>query len=46
MLFTRSSEELENREEGSFLLLVFEKQTRKRSFAKTAIQIARLEQQA
>jgi hypothetical protein len=35
MLFTRSSEEIENPEECSFIVLIFEKSTRKRTFAKT-----------
>lgn len=35
MLFTRSSEEMQSKHEGSFIVLIFEKQTRKRSYAKT-----------
>jgi hypothetical protein len=35
MLFTRSTEELENPEEACFIVLIFEKITRKRTFSKT-----------
>lgn len=34
MLLTRSSEETENKQEGAFVVLIYEKQTRKRSYAK------------
>ena len=42
MLFHRSSEESEFDEEGTFIVLIFEKQTRKRTFAKTTSQFQRL----
>jgi len=45
MLFSRSSEEQESVEEGCFMVLIFEKQTRKRSFAKTQSQLVRLTKQ-
>jgi hypothetical protein len=35
VLFHRSSEEPESQEEGTFMVLIFEKQTRKRTYAKT-----------
>ena len=35
MLFSRNSDETVNPEEGCFMVLIFEKQTRKRTFAKT-----------
>ena len=35
VLFHRSSEESESQEEGTFIVLIFEKQTRKRTYAKT-----------
>ena len=35
MLFNRSSEEPENISEGCFIVLFFEKTTRKRTYAKT-----------
>ena len=38
VLFHRSSEESESQEEGTFIVLIFEKQTRKRTFAKTTSQ--------
>ena len=38
VLFHRSSEEIESSEEGTFIVLVFEKLTRKRTFAKTSSQ--------
>jgi len=38
ILFHRSSEELESQEEGTFMVLILEKQTRKRTFAKTPSQ--------
>ena len=42
VLFHRSSEENESDEEGTFIVLIFEKQTRKRTFAKTTSQFQRL----
>lgn len=42
VLFHRSSEESESQEEGSFIVLIFEKQCRKRTFAKSASQFQRL----
>ena len=38
VLFHRSSEDSESQEEGTFIVLIFEKQTRKRTFAKTTSQ--------
>ena len=38
VLFHRSSEENESLDEGTFIVLVFEKMTRKRTYAKTASQ--------
>jgi hypothetical protein len=46
MLFSRSSEEQESAEEGCFIVLIFEKQTRKRSFAKTQSQLVKLTKHA
>ena len=42
VLFHRSSDESESQEEGTFMVLIFEKQTRKRTFAKTNTQFIRL----
>ena len=41
-LFFRSSEELPSHEEGTFIVLIFEKHTRKRTFAKTTVHFQRL----
>ena len=42
MLFARNSDETISPEEGCFMVLIFEKQTRKRTFAKTSSQFQRL----
>lgn len=42
MLFTRSSEEKLNPFEGSFMVLIFEKMTRKRQAAKTQHQVEKI----
>lgn len=42
MLFTRSSEDTENPDEGCFIILVFEKNSRKRTFAKSQAQFNKL----
>jgi hypothetical protein len=46
MLFSRSSEEKERKDEGCFIVLVFEKHTRKRFYAKTQPQLIKLQKQA
>ena len=38
VLFHRSSEETESQDEGTFIVLIFEKLTRKRTYAKTTSQ--------
>ena len=42
MLFAKSAEEKDDRNQGCFLVLVFEKTTRKRTDAKTQTQMSRL----
>ena len=42
VLFHRSSEETESQDEGTFIVLIFEKMTRKRTYTKTTSQFQRL----
>jgi hypothetical protein len=45
MLFSKSSEEGDSPDQGCFIAIIFEKQTRKRTYAKTATQFAKLKKQ-